>query len=456
MAKVLANEPIVSSMLQDDYVLITVGGSVRRIQLDEFMNAINQGDEFMLRQVAWGVPLKETSNTYWGRLGNLQAWEEYKSMCGRFLVTDDGRAAKLHPDDSTIYADGTPLDESKGNVMHISPRLYYRVQEDNITGIPTLWMSHIPIGGHFIGNANNGLHNVVGAYKSYRSGTKLVSRKGYAPTGSRTITQNWTDAQAIGSDWGLQNYKHRQLMTMFLLSEFGDSNAQKVIGSGLGGNTNASLWGQTSGLLTGATSVLGDNFGKIPVALTEGVDTCRVNLMGIEDPYNWQWEQVQGAYFGNSENAGQTGVELFLYEGNRLPTQAELDTKPSGKYRQISRMIESIYPRNMILGEYFDIIPKASGGSSNTYWASYGYNNSTGQLFLVGGNSYNGANSALVYVNSNNAFSNSNTNRGSRNDTVSRSNSVSTSSHDLTEKRCSSHELAMSKNIIAERFHACE
>lgn len=38
------------------------------------------------------------------------------------------------------------------------------------------------------------------------------------------------------------------------------------------------------------------------------------------------------------------------------------------------------------------------------------------KLFLVGGNSNNGANSSLVYVNSNNAFSNSNTNRGARND----------------------------------------
>ena len=200
MAKVLANEQLVSSMLQDNSVLIEVGGSIRRIKLKDFMEAINQGDEMMLRQVAWGVPLKETSNTYWGRVGNLQAWEEYRSMSGRFLVTEDGRAAKLNPNDSTRYADGTVLDEAKGNVMHISPRLYYRVQEDSITGIPTLWMSHIPIGGHFIGSANNGLHNVIGAYKAYKSSSKLVSRRGFAPTGSRTISQNWADAQGNGAD----------------------------------------------------------------------------------------------------------------------------------------------------------------------------------------------------------------------------------------------------------------
>ena len=414
MAKILANEQLVSSMLQGDSVLIEVGGSIRRIKLKDFMEAINQGDEMMLRQVAWGVPLKETSNTYWGRVGNLQGWEEYKSMSGRFLVTEDGRAAKLDPNDSTRYADGTPLDETKGNVMHISPRLYYRVQEDSITGIPTLWMSHIPIGGHYIGTANNGQYNAIGAYKAYRLGGKLVSRSGYAPTGSRTITQNWTDAQANGADWGLQNYEHRQLMIQFLLSEFGDSNAQKVVGGGLGGTTSVDLWAETAGLLTGATATLGDNFGKIPVALSGGVDTCRVNIMGIEDPYNWQWEQVQNAFFGNSENAQQDGTEMFIYEGNRMPTTAELETKPNGKYRQTVRPITSMYPAKLMLGEHFDIIPKSTGGGSSTHWATYYYGNYTGQLFLVGGFSNYGAFSSLVSVNSNYAFSFSFTSIGAR------------------------------------------
>ena len=93
MAKVLANETKVASRRQNNSLLIEVGGSIRRIELKDFLEAINQGDELMLRQVAWGVPIKDKiqSSTNWGRIGNLQAWEEYKSMCGRFLVTEDGR-----------------------------------------------------------------------------------------------------------------------------------------------------------------------------------------------------------------------------------------------------------------------------------------------------------------------------------------------------------------------------
>lgn len=418
MAKVLANETKVASMLQNNSLLIEVGGSIRRIELKDFLEAINQGDELMLRQVAWGVPIKDKiqSSTNWGRIGNLQAWEEYKSMCGRFLVTEDGRAAKLHQNDSTVYADGTALDQTKGNVMFIAPRLYYRVQEDSVTGVPTLWMSQVPIGGDYIGNADNGRYNVVAAYKSYRLGTKLVSRSGYAPTGSRTIEQNWTDAQGNGPNWGLQDYNLRKLMVMLLLSEFGDSNAQKVIGGGVGGTTSAALWELTSGLLTGATATMGDNSGKIPIVVGEnlGVDTCRVSLMGLEDVYGWQWEQIQGVYYGNSANAEQTGSEAFIYEGNRMPTSVELTTKPKGEFRQLARLTSSGYIKELISGKNFDWLGSVIGGDSSSYWASYNYGSTTGQLCLAGGNSAYGALCGLVDVAASAAFSDSGSARGSR------------------------------------------
>ena len=52
--KGLGNEPLVTSILRSNTVLVEVGGSVRRITVENFMNAINNGDEQMLRQVAWG------------------------------------------------------------------------------------------------------------------------------------------------------------------------------------------------------------------------------------------------------------------------------------------------------------------------------------------------------------------------------------------------------------------
>lgn len=52
-----------------------------------------------------------------------------------------------------MFADGTAVDETKGHVMWIGPRLYYRVQTDSVSGVPVLWLSMLPIGGEFIGGA---------------------------------------------------------------------------------------------------------------------------------------------------------------------------------------------------------------------------------------------------------------------------------------------------------------
>ena len=140
--KGLGNETLVTSILRSNTVLVEVGGSVRRITVENFMNAINNGDEQMLRQVAWGIPIKQStqSSTNYGVIGNTAAWTEYKLYCGRYLVRNDGRAAKMSPTNSAVFADGTAVDETKGHVMWIGPRLYYRVQTDSVSGVPVLWL----------------------------------------------------------------------------------------------------------------------------------------------------------------------------------------------------------------------------------------------------------------------------------------------------------------------------
>ena len=69
--KGLGNETLVTSILRSNTVLVEVGGSVRHITVENFMNAINNGDEQMLRQVAWGIPIKPStqSSTNYGVIG---------------------------------------------------------------------------------------------------------------------------------------------------------------------------------------------------------------------------------------------------------------------------------------------------------------------------------------------------------------------------------------------------
>lgn len=420
----LGTATLVTSALKSNAVLIEVNGSIRRITLDNLMNVINSGDEMLLRQVAWGIPLKQNqSNPAWGVIGNTGMRDEYESRCGRYLVTPNGLAAKLSPTNSGVYADGTALDETKGNIMFIGPRLYYVVKQDATSGIDYLWLSQLPIGGHYIGNCNNDEYICIGAYKGSMSGSTLVSRSGVAPTGSKTIEAFWTAAQVNGKDWGLTNYDHRRYMMMLGLGHYGNPNIQTCLGYGVGGDTSKDVWGVASALLTGATKSLGDSMAKIDIAaLVNGTNTTtnssRVNLLGIEDPYGWQWEMIQGIYCGNSANSSQQGNEVFIYEGNRMPTAAELSTHPTGHYRQISRRTASSdsngYVKTMTIGEYFDIIATAIGGGATSYWCDYEYLNNTGQLLLWGGYADNGSFSGLGYAYSTSAFSSSSSSCGSR------------------------------------------
>ena len=413
--KNLATAAQVQTMLRTNSVFVEIDGSIRRISLDNLMSSINEGNEQLLRQVAWGVPIKDTiqSSPVWGRVGNLDMWEEYKSLSGRYLVTNDGKAAKLSTVNSGIFADGTALNESLGHVMVYAPRLYFLVKNDEVAGIPYLWMSMLPIGGHYIEAP------CIGAYKGSMSGSALVSRSGVAPAGSKTINAFWDAAQVNGKNWGLINYDHRKFMVMILLSEYGNPNAQGMVGNGLTGTNNGSDYITALSFPCGNTKSLGDSFGSIAheYTMSNGIETtgaCDVSIMGIENPYAQQWEMVQGMYCGSANNSGQNGTEIFIYEGNRMPSSSELATHPSGDYRQLTRLTTNGYVAQMILGEHFDVMAKSLGGGGTSYWCDYSYNNNTGQLVLWGAVASHGANAGLGYAISNNAWSDSGSNVGSR------------------------------------------
>ena len=413
--KNLATAAQVQTMLRTNSVFVEIDGSIRRISLDNLMSSINEGNEQLLRQVAWGVPIKDTiqSSPVWGRVGNLDMWEEYKSLSGRYLVTNDGKAAKLSTVNSGVFSDGTAINESLGHVMVYAPRLYFLVKNDEVAGIPYLWMSMLPIGGHYIEAP------CIGAYKGSMSGSALVSRSGVAPAGSKTINAFWDAAQVNGKNWGLINYDHRKFMVMILLSEYGNPNAQGMVGNGLTGTNNGSDYITALSFPCGNTKSLGDSFGSIAheYTMSNGIETtgaCDVSIMGIENPYAQQWEMVQGMYCGSANNSGQNGTEIFIYEGNRMPSSSELATHPSGDYRQLTRLTTSGYIAQMILGEHFDVMAKSLGGGGTSYWCDYSYNNNTGQLVLWGAFAYNGAGAGLGYASSDYAWSASSSRIGSR------------------------------------------
>ena len=127
-----------------------------------------------------------------------------------------------------------------------------------------------------------------------------------------------------------------------------------------------------------------------------------------------KWEFTQGIYCGNSANEEQDGSEVFIYEGNRLPSAAELASHPVGDYRQLTRLTGSGYVRNETVGEFFDLVPSLHGGGGTQYWGDYHYGNATGQVVFWGGYAGNGASCGLACAGSHRAWSNSDAVIGSR------------------------------------------
>lgn len=410
----------VTSMRRQDALYIEVDGSTRRIKMSDFIEALNEGQSQLLHEVAWGIPILDELQTspQWGMVGNTAAYAAYKSRCGRYLMDANGRAAKLHKNASDLFADGAPLDETKGSVMVIAPRLYYLYLVDAETSVPYLWMSEQPISEHFIGEAGNGQFNVIGAYKGSVAGGALVSRSGVDMDGSKNITAYWNAAKAFGPNFGIVSYKLWQLMCMLCLCETGgNANIQAGIGMGVGGSgINWSLVTASTTLRkTGGTKTLGDATGAVPIVDPDAkADSCHVSVLGIENFWNQQFEFIQNVFCGNSGNDGRDGTEIFIYEGNRLPTAAELAATPSGAFRQLTRLTTSGYIKSLLKGEYFDVFAKALGGASNSNLCDYNYANNTGQVLAVGGHATYGPNSGPFCANSGNGWSVASLNFGAR------------------------------------------
>jgi len=306
--KNLALADNVAAVLQDDYVLIsTAQGKLRRLSVENFIASINSGNEQLLRQVAWGVEVNTndgTSNTT--LLGNSAMLQQYINSCGRYLVTNDGKAAKLATHDSTLYADGTTLDETKGHIMVYMPQLYCLVRKNSATKHTEAWFSQMPLGGKILPAT------CVAAYKGATVSAKLVSRTQLKPTTGKYITQYWQLAQANGTNWGIMNF-HAWTKLAFLFNAYYKSrNSQKKIGYGVAGSKECTE--SVKNLTTGATAALGDQSGKVAITRTNGADCSRISLFGVEDIYGWLWEYLQGIVFDFSvADTSQEESECLMY-----------------------------------------------------------------------------------------------------------------------------------------------
>ena len=385
-------------------LLLDETGKKIALKLENIERAI-RGPELPANQ--W--TLKINTATYAVTMeGDINSWLAYRAKLGRYAMTNDGKARKLHRDNSLILEDGTAYDAASCHIMASFPNLYYLV---NTSGdVVSITLSE----REFI-NCKSFGDQWIGSYLGTVVSGALVSRADLNPSRSRTIESFWAAAQVNGAYWGLSNYRQRQMMMVIYLCEFLSMNSQLNLGLGMTGEGNN--WCEAVyGAKAGATSILGDKCGKVNFLASNQLvaGACHVSLFGIEDPYGWFWEFIQGVYFGNSENEGQDGTECFIYEGNRMPTSEELAATPSGLYRKITRLTQSGWIKKLMWGENIDAFPDTLGGGSVDGHGDYHYANTTGQVLLWGGYAADGSYAGLAYSSSGSVWALSDSGIGAR------------------------------------------
>ena len=311
----------------------------------------------------------------------------------------DGSAAitYLDPSNSNYFADGSSTSSytSGYNWMVHFPKYYYKCEQDSSnTSKWKLFISDRKINDSY----KEERECLIGIFEAYNSSSKLYSRPGVASTGSITITDFFTYAQANGTNWGLIDYRaHKTIANMFACKY---------------GNTNISTSNSSIPCSGGTKAYNSGNTGKtLSLGNSDGLNSGSSNFLGIEDCYYGKWEFVQGINIV----ADRTWV---VYDGG-LKVDTTAANLISAGYTNV-RTIGTGYSSDGWItgishGEYADVMPTAaSGGSDTTYYADYYYQNTGNKIFRRSGTSSFGSHCGVFCSFASNASSDSYADLGSR------------------------------------------
>lgn len=332
-------------------------------------------------------------------VNNRGAAELYQSQMGGYaFFIKDGKvyAAKLNGADWTKFADGTAfttaLEQVCETMVHV-PDCHFKGE-----GKTLHFGGIVPIdGGHVFDSPH-----WVGAYKISLADGKAHSRPDVAPQHSRTMTQFWQEAQALGSEWGLANYGFHCLINALFQARYGNLNSQSVIGAGF----QTSSWEAARDVPMGLLKHLGDGSGNVYYTDTTIGDQYPVKLFGFEDLWGKLWEFRPGIRFYMDNDVRKAVV----YSGNQVS-----NTATGREFVCSVQSASGAYVKSMECGEYWDMIAQnVTGGGSTTYYCDGYWAATGGQLLSVGGRADAGARCGLASANSNYAFSLSSTYLGAR------------------------------------------
>ena len=357
------------------------------------------------------------------------------------LLDDDGNVVEyLDPKSWT----GNTRDGSRGQVMVEIPMHWRKFETEGTTYRCRL--SELPLPGYHqvpkmyvsayeaaLDRTNSKLASVVNDTAQYRGGN---NNSAYDGTGGtllgRPVTQlsrgafrTYARNRKSGSTaWNLYTYAAHKAIYWLYVTEYADRNSQLAYnaelttegyrqgGLGAGVTTvNSGLWSAMNGynpiVPCGHTDGLGNGTGivayEMPTEYSETTVTVSVpRYRGIENPFGHLWKWTDGVNVRISatvENGGDGLSKVYVTDD---PAKMN-DSNYTGYSHVGNEARDSGFVKEIIGGEYGEMIPKSTGGGDTRYFCDYHYANIPGsgealRGVLLGGNAYNGANAGLACV----------------------------------------------------------
>ena len=369
----------------------------------------------------------------------LHASLPIQSQMRRCILNDNGSVVDyLDENNSLKTSTGATADLSgaQGNVMVEIPNMYVRF-EQNGTKCRAL------ISEHALPGFMKWPRKYVSAYEAAldRESAKLMSIVNNAPRfrgGNNNATYDSTDHTLLGrpatnrslaefrtsarknrdSRWNCNTYDvHKTLFWLFAI-EYCNFNSQDAYNAelthdgfrqgGLGdGVTNLdtgkwSTWCAFNPFIPcGYTNSLGNRTGVVAFQLPAGYGTPLItnvpSYRGVENPFGHVWKWTDGILCNvNAESNGGTS-ELFI-----CPDVKDYSSSLTANYIKRGEIPRAGgYIKEIILGDFGEIMPKSIGGGSTIYFCDQFYTHGTPSgaslrgVFFCCGSSY-GANAGLL------------------------------------------------------------
>ena len=403
--------------------------------------------------VEWDVTNPDPAMT---RIGNMALHRQLpiQNRMKGCLLNDDGEVVEyLNPTNWDAHA----LDGSRGQVMVELPEHYRKFETEG--NIRRCKMSEYPLPGFHrvpkmyisayeatVQRSTSKLSSVKNTDADYRGGgndsawdgtyRSLLGRP--ATNINRTDFRNYArKRKSSTSEWNMLDYNAYKAVFWLYYVEYANRNCQLAFNGakdsngyaqgGLGdGITNMVSWDAYNSnspfVPCGHTNELGNGSGEVAYDVKQADGSILVTVYanryrGIENPFGHIWKFSDGINIQinpTAENGGDNTSKVYVADDPASYNDSNYD----GFTMRGSEARSEGYVKELVFGEFGDIMPAAVGGGLTTYWADFHYTQiATGtklRCVLFGGTASKGAAVGFCYAQSSAAYYNANTDIGSR------------------------------------------